>query len=250
MYRTCRHIKPNGLRCESPALRGTNFCYFHSKLHSLGVEPHAENEPLRLPSPEGPAAIQLSIARITNALIDGRIDPRRAGQLLYAMQIASQHLESHRPSQVDEQVESVTITPEGEELAPDVYVCDGEDCNKCPYATKDQCQDWYYVGEKENKNDKKKEDAPADNDEEDDDEEEEDDDGGEEDAEDDDAGDTEEANTESDDQDVAADNIEPGDAGEADSDDEDDEFTGESTEDLVAGLKYLDSIKRQAGLDL
>jgi hypothetical protein len=165
MYRTCRHIKPNGLRCESPALRGTNFCYFHSKLHSLGVEPDAKYGPMRLPSPEGPAAILVSIAKINDALINGRIDTKRAGQLLYAMQIASQHLESHRPAQVDQQVEIVVTTPEGDELAPDEYVCGkDEDCNQCPYATADQCTKWHFTSDK-----KEEEDADSGDDDKDDD---------------------------------------------------------------------------------
>jgi hypothetical protein len=29
MYMHCRHIKTNGLRCESPALKGSQFCYDH-----------------------------------------------------------------------------------------------------------------------------------------------------------------------------------------------------------------------------
>jgi len=126
---------------------------------------------MRLPSPEGPAAVLVSIAQIDDALINGRIDPKRAGQLLYSMQIASQHLESHRPSQVDKQIESMTITPDGDELAPDEYVCDKHDkCNKCPYATEDQCTNWHYT----NKKDDAKPAAPAaeDNDEDDDDEDE------------------------------------------------------------------------------
>jgi hypothetical protein len=144
MYRTCRHIKPNGLRCESPALRGTYFCYFHSKLHSLGAEPFDKLRSVRLPTPEGPAAVLLSIAQIDDALINGRIDPKLAGQLLYSMQIASQHIESHRPSQVIHQVESMTTTPEGEELAPDEFVCDDDDdCEKCPLV--ETCDKWVYL---------------------------------------------------------------------------------------------------------
>jgi len=150
MYRACRHIKPNGLRCQSPALKDTFFCYFHSKLHGLGAEQFEKFGPMRLPTPEGPAAIQLSIAKITDALITGRIDPKRAGQLLYAMQIASQNLESHLPSQVDQQVEIMTTTTQGEELAPEKYVCNGnQDCTECPYATKDQCTDWEYVNKED-----------------------------------------------------------------------------------------------------
>lgn len=175
MYRTCRHIKPNGLRCESPALKETYFCYFHSKLHSLGAEQYEKFGPMRLPTPEGRASIQLSIAKITDALITGRIDPKRAGQLLYAMQIASQNLESHLPDEIDQQVDSMTINSLGEELAPEKFVCDfgKDDCNECPYSTEDQCTNWYHAGNEEEEEDEDEhEDEDEDEDEEDDDEDE------------------------------------------------------------------------------
>ncbi len=31
MYKECRFVKPNGLKCGSPALRGSPFCYFHAR---------------------------------------------------------------------------------------------------------------------------------------------------------------------------------------------------------------------------
>ena len=31
MFKECRFIKANGLKCQSPALRGSPFCYFHSR---------------------------------------------------------------------------------------------------------------------------------------------------------------------------------------------------------------------------
>jgi hypothetical protein len=122
MYRKCRHIKPNGLRCESPALKQAHFCYFHSKIHSVGAEPNAKYGPMLLPSPEGSAGIQLAIAKITDALINNRIDPKRAGLLLYAMQIASQHLDFISPGYIDETIESMTHTADGHELAPEEIV--------------------------------------------------------------------------------------------------------------------------------
>jgi hypothetical protein len=122
MYRKCRHIMPSGLRCESPALTQAYFCYFHSKIHSIGAEPNAKYGPMLLPSPEGPAGIQLSIAKITDALINNRIDAKKAGLLLYAMQIASQHINSISPGDMDQTIESMTHTADGDELAPEEIV--------------------------------------------------------------------------------------------------------------------------------
>ena len=35
VFRVCRHIKTNGLQCQSPALREDKFCYFHTRLRRL-----------------------------------------------------------------------------------------------------------------------------------------------------------------------------------------------------------------------
>jgi hypothetical protein len=127
MYQKCRHIKPNGLRCDSPALKQAYFCYFHTKIHTVGAEPNLKYGPMLLPAPEGSAAIMLSIAKINDGLLSGRIDTKQAGVLLYSMQVASQHIGPHRRSEIDQTIESMTIAPNGDELAPEEIVPDEED---------------------------------------------------------------------------------------------------------------------------
>ena len=109
MYMACRHIKPNGLRCQSPALRGHAFCYFHSKIHNLTSNSAPRVESIRLPVPEDPAAIQISIAQIANGLLSGSIDPKLGGRLLYAMRnTGSQHAKHHYFETARHSVESMT----------------------------------------------------------------------------------------------------------------------------------------------
>jgi hypothetical protein len=135
MYMTCRHIKPNGLRCESPALKGGHFCYYHSKVHSLGAEPNAKYGPLQLPTPEDPAAIQLSVARISDAIINGRLDLKKATSLLYGLQIAAQFIDGKKFFHAPDAVQSAEQDSQGDDLAPGEYVCDDDDdCNDCPYS--------------------------------------------------------------------------------------------------------------------
>ena len=135
MYMTCRHIKANGLRCESPALKGGHFCYYHSKVHSLGAEPNAKYGPLQLPPPEDPAAIQLSVARISDAIINGRIDQKKAANLFYGLQIAAQFIDRKKFFYASDTVQSADQDSQGDELAPSKYVCDDDDdCNDCPYS--------------------------------------------------------------------------------------------------------------------
>ncbi len=112
---TCRHIKTNGKRCQSPTLGPSAFCYFHSRLHhrhrrlletsskipQLGPNPSpsaSETTPsvpeyapieLDLPPVEDAESIQVSISLLIAALAHNRIDPKRAAILLYALQLAS-----------------------------------------------------------------------------------------------------------------------------------------------------------------
>ena len=93
MSHECRHIMPYGAKCHAPALRGKPYCYFHTRLHRFAAEPPiAPDGALRLPILEDRSAIQIALAQVLDALCSFRLDPRRAGLLLYALQIASQNV--------------------------------------------------------------------------------------------------------------------------------------------------------------
>ena len=135
MYMECRHIKTNGLRCESPALKGRPFCYYHSKVHTIGAEPNLKYGPLQLPSPEDRAAIQLSVARINDAVINNRIDLKKAASLYDGLKIAARFIDPKTYFHEPKTVQSAELCSDGDELAPDNYVCDDDDdCNDCPYS--------------------------------------------------------------------------------------------------------------------
>jgi hypothetical protein len=132
MYMICRHIKTNGLRCQSPALKGAHFCYYHSKTHTVGAEPHLKFGPLQLPVPEDSASIQLSVARINDALINGRIDLKKATGLFYGIQIAAQFIDRKEHFYVDKTVQSAEQTVGGDELAPSEFIREAhDDCDDC-----------------------------------------------------------------------------------------------------------------------
>ncbi|HYH01429.1 MAG TPA: hypothetical protein VD837_20045 [Terriglobales bacterium] len=86
-FKTCTHVKADGLRCGSPALRGQSFCYFHH--HSPDHRPRTQHRMVNIPFPENAAAIQVGLHNVMLAIIDRRIDDRRASQLLWALQIAA-----------------------------------------------------------------------------------------------------------------------------------------------------------------
>jgi len=133
MYQQCRHIMPNGVRCDSPALSGKTYCYFHTRLHRLAIEQRPDQEaPLRFPVLEDRSAIQIAVAQVLNALASPKSDVRRVGLLLYGLQIASQNV-PHNPFILQTNaVHSLTQSPEGDDLAPEKFDCDiDDDCSTC-----------------------------------------------------------------------------------------------------------------------
>ena len=124
----CRHIFTGGHRCGSPSLRHEDFCFYHRGLHARQTlhtvdlsqgEHHAT--PFTLPIPEDRSAIQQAIGEILNRLAGNELDPRRAGLLLYGLQIASINLPRAAPAAAGEQgspIEEITTDPTLGPIAP------------------------------------------------------------------------------------------------------------------------------------
>lgn len=98
--RRCRYTLNRGAQCGSPALRGTNLCYFHSE-HRGSPDQVRErkarhNSLIMPPRLQTRAEVQQALATTVIAIAGDDIDPRRAGLLLYALQIASCNLNEHQ----------------------------------------------------------------------------------------------------------------------------------------------------------
>jgi hypothetical protein len=93
----CQHIRMNGDRCGSPALRGREFCHFHIRCAPVQVDVSTSATvpptPFFLPVLEDAPSIRLAIAQICEHLLHRRLDAKKAGVLLYAMQVASSNLD-------------------------------------------------------------------------------------------------------------------------------------------------------------
>ena len=118
----CRHIFTDGHRCGSPCLRHEEFCYYHHTTRRPIEAPHARRARqthFDLPLPEDRSAIQQAIGQVLLAIAANTLDPRRAGLLLYGLQIASSNLPRHSPDHTHPpQVEEITTHPEQGLLAP------------------------------------------------------------------------------------------------------------------------------------
>lgn len=159
MYPECRHVKSSGRLCDSPALSGSHWCFFHKRLHErqialqrakvesvnesdsssvpeqsaaqdspvslqvidsshavTGQSNASQNTSLDLPPLEDAASIQLALIEVAQALAANRIDPKRAGLLLYALQVASANAKNLGLSSFG--VRTITYSDEGLPLAP------------------------------------------------------------------------------------------------------------------------------------
>jgi len=119
----CRHIKINGERCGSPALRNELFCYYHVEfkryhprcdsrrgqdlavLHPMTLQDGSQRDPilaeqlphLNLPELEDRHSIQVALSMVIAALTEARIDPKLAALLFYGLQVASTNAHKLNP---------------------------------------------------------------------------------------------------------------------------------------------------------
>src|SRR5580704_2918658 len=125
----CRHIFTDGHRCSSPCLRQEEFCYYHHTTRRPVGNPKQRRRrcsTFHLPLPEDRSAIQASIGEVLQRIAANDIDPRRAGLLLYGLQIASLNLPKTQPAArpstesqtANQTVEEITIDPTLGVIAP------------------------------------------------------------------------------------------------------------------------------------
>lgn len=101
----CHHIFPDDTRCGSPRMRDEQFCYYHHDSRRPVVRSHdriARRSTFSLFTPTSPNSLLESLGEVMARIAANDIDPRRAGLLLYALQLASTTLRSTRESREPE----------------------------------------------------------------------------------------------------------------------------------------------------
>jgi hypothetical protein len=97
--RRCRHRSPGDHRCGSPSMRGESFCYHHHQtrrpVENLRFR-RARQATFSLAIPNSRLEIQHALGEIMLRIASNEIDLRRAGLLLYALQIANSNLTHHQ----------------------------------------------------------------------------------------------------------------------------------------------------------
>src|SRR5215469_13663931 len=82
----CRWVRTDGTSCGSPQMKRHIYCFAHRQMME------ARALALSLPALEDANAIMVGIMRIQKALIEDTISVKKAGLLLYSMQLALQNV--------------------------------------------------------------------------------------------------------------------------------------------------------------
>lgn len=89
---SCQHIKTDGVRCGSPALRGQHFCYFHNEWRTRAPrnpQPRPRHPQLNVCNRRD---IQRALNHVLRGLLAGSMGPQRTSLALTALQLASTNL--------------------------------------------------------------------------------------------------------------------------------------------------------------
>jgi hypothetical protein len=122
----CQRVKVNGTQCGSPAIRNTKFCHFHTWCRPAQVDVSTSAAvpaaPFLLPVLEDVESIQLAITQVCEHLLHRRLDAKKAGILLYAMQVASSNLgrlnEKKAEENTNESLSDASPSSEPDHLPP------------------------------------------------------------------------------------------------------------------------------------
>ena len=86
--RQCTFIKVTGHQCGSPALKAESYCYFHCRIVK-GVPTRPDMRTVPYAVLENAAAIQVAVMEVVSAIIEGRMDYRKASLVMKGLQLAA-----------------------------------------------------------------------------------------------------------------------------------------------------------------
>jgi hypothetical protein len=98
-----------------------------------------ESLPLQLPAVEDSASIQLALIEVLQALACNQLDPRRAGLLLYGLQVASANAKDVHVNA--NSIRSISYTSEGIPLATQEHGWDVEDIEEADRLAEEEEED-------------------------------------------------------------------------------------------------------------
>jgi hypothetical protein len=98
----CSWVREDGTVCKSPRMKNDIHCYAHCRMRNA----RAEN--LWLPALTDANAIQMAVMLVQRALIDDEISEKKAGLLLYSIQLAATNVDKTTFGESDEEMVTET----------------------------------------------------------------------------------------------------------------------------------------------
>jgi hypothetical protein len=126
----CQWVRQDGTSCRSPQMKQHIYCFAHMQMAE------ARTLMLMLPAAEDANAIQVGLMQIQKALIEDRISMKKAGLLLYSMQLALTNVGQTTFGQAKDE-EMVRETVDEEEAISRQRSAIREDQNQRPFTAKD-----------------------------------------------------------------------------------------------------------------
>jgi hypothetical protein len=135
MTKECRHILTNGSKCHTVALRDKPYCHHHMNVHRLmaavRIPSKAKEKTFEFYFPDSRASIQLALFQVVNAIGSSQVSPKRAGSLLYSLQIASQNVDRDSEVVPLETIHCITLAEDGDEYGPECESNGPYGCGRC-----------------------------------------------------------------------------------------------------------------------
>ncbi len=127
----CRYLKPDGVRCTKAALNGEFYCFHHGRDRRHTRNVRYSPAIIQIPLLDNRAAIQVVLTDLARGLAAGTLDIRISREITHVLRLASLQLtrpalEAPRLAEAlaslpaPEPVDEVTLTPEGDELGPEL----------------------------------------------------------------------------------------------------------------------------------
>ncbi|MGB6386080.1 MAG: hypothetical protein WBE45_20820 [Terriglobales bacterium] len=105
----CGQIKLDGTPCKCLALRDKKYCHYHQVCGPPQIDISSPIDPnpihFDLPLLDDATSIQGAITQVCERLLQKRIETKRAGILLYAMQVAASNLSRLNDDRIQQQNE-------------------------------------------------------------------------------------------------------------------------------------------------
>jgi hypothetical protein len=92
-HKNCHHTMPTGENCKSPAVRGSDFCYFHGRPNQPSrASAQSRENPIDFPLIFDHEDILMAVNQSLQGLAANDLSTRRASILLMGIQMAAAQL--------------------------------------------------------------------------------------------------------------------------------------------------------------